>query len=119
MQTKLRSDRMAETITPMMNRIAEDEELRAHVKTALDSARKVYKKIQEDGPRRAAGRREVHDEVLRAANELTQSARRLSAKPQKTHKLRNMLFATALVVGAIAGARKLLGSDGDEFDYEP
>jgi hypothetical protein len=30
-----------------------------------------------------------------------------------------VLFATALVVGAIAGARKLLGSDGDEFDYEP
>ena len=119
MQTKLRSDRMAEVITPMVNRIAEDEELRAHVKTALDSARTVYKKVQEEGARRAATRRDVHDEVLRAADELSQTARRLSAKPPKTHKLRNALLATALIVGAVAGARKLLGSDGDEFDYEP
>ena len=51
MPTKMKTDKMAETLTPIVTRMANDEELRAHAKTALVSAKNNYAKIQADGPR--------------------------------------------------------------------
>jgi predicted RNA-binding protein with PIN domain len=119
-QTKLRTDKVADAVTPLVARIAADEELRAHAKTALDSARVIYSRVQADGARRAAARRDVQDEVVKAAAELRQTARRLSEQPKrKTHKLRNMILASAIVIGAVAAAKQILNRDEDEFDYEP
>jgi predicted RNA-binding protein with PIN domain len=119
-QTKLRTDKVADTVTPFVSRIAEDEELRAHAKTALDSARVIYQRIQSDGARRAAARRDVQDEVVKAAAELRQTARRLSEQPKrKSHKLRKLILTSAIVIGAVAAAKQLLSHDEDEFDYEP
>lgn len=123
MQTKLRKDKVAETVSPLVSRIASDDELRAHAKTALDSARSIYQKIQSDGPRDAARNKDVHDEVMKAANEIRHTARRLAEnKPgaaKKRHGFRKLLIGSALVVGAIAASKKLLHRDEDEFDYEP
>ena len=119
MQTKLRTDRMAETVTPLVTRIANDEELRAHAKTALDSARTIYQRIQADGARTAAGRKDVQDEVVKAAAELRQTARRLAEPRRKRHTLRKLIVGSAVVITVVAGAKKLLGRDEDEFDYEP
>jgi hypothetical protein len=119
-QTKLRTDKVADTVTPLVTRIAADEELRAHAMTALDSARVIYSRIQADGARRAAARRDVQDEVMKAATELRQTARRLAEPPRrKTHKLRNVILASAIVIGAVAAAKQILNRDEDEFDYEP
>ena len=86
MPTKMRTDKMAETLTPIVTRVANDEELRAHAKTALDSAKVIYAKIQADGPRKAATSRAVTDEVMKAAGELKVAAARLSDKPAKTRR---------------------------------
>ena len=57
---------------------------------------------------------------MRAATELRQTARRLAEPPRrKTHKLRNMILASAIVIGAVAAAKQILNRDEDEFDYEP
>lgn len=121
MQTKLRADRMAETFTPIVLRIANDEELRGHAKTAMDSARTIYDRMQRDGARSAAMRKDVQDEIVRAATELRTTAALLanSQQPRRTHKLRNLVLASAIVIGAAAAIKTLLGSDEDEFDYEP
>lgn len=122
MQTKLRKDKVAETVSPLVTRIANDEELRAHAKTALDSARSIYQKIQADGPRDAAKNKDVQDEVMKAATELRHTARRLADKPtsaRKRHGFRKLLIGSALIVGAVAASKKLLHRDEDEFDYEP
>jgi hypothetical protein len=121
-QTKLRKDKVAETVSPLVSRIANDDELRAHAKTALDSARSIYQKIQSDGPRDAAKNKAVQDEVMKAATEIRHTARRLAdTKPPATkrHGFRKLLIGSAIVVGAIAASKKLLHRDEDEFDYEP
>ncbi len=120
MATKIKTDKVADAITPLVTRVANDEELRAHAKTALDSARTIYSRVQSDGPRKAAGRKDIHDEVAKAAAELKLAANKLTAKPKKKgHKFRKFLIGTAVVGGAILGAKKLMGKDQDEFDYEP
>jgi hypothetical protein len=119
-QTKLRTDKVADAVTPIVMRIANDEELRGHAMTAMDSAKTVYQRIQRDGARSAAMRKDVQDEVMRAAAELRQTAALLAnSAPRRTHKLRNLVLASAIVVGAAAAIKTLLGSDEDEFDYEP
>jgi len=120
MPTKMKTDKMAETLTPLVTRVANDEELRAHAKTALDSAKTIYAKIQEDGPRKAATSRAVTDEVMKAAGELKAGAARLSDKPaKKSRKLGRLLIGGAIAVAAAIGIKKVLSSDEDEFDYEP
>jgi hypothetical protein len=118
--TKLKTDKVADAITPLVTRVANDEELRNHAKTALDSARTIYTRVQEDGARKAAGRKDIHNEIARAASELKLAANKLSAEPKKkSHKFRNFLIGSAIIGGAIIGAKRLMGSDQDEFDYEP
>jgi hypothetical protein len=123
-QTKLRKDKVAETVSPLVSRIASDDELRAHAKTALDSARSIYQKIQSDGPRDAARNKDVHDEVMKAATEIRHTARRLaenspSSAKRKRHGFRKLVLGSAIVIGAIAASKKLLHRDEDEFDYQP
>jgi hypothetical protein len=119
MPTKIRADKVADSISPLVTRVAQDEELRAHAKTALDSAKAIYSKVQSDGPRKAATNKAVTDEVVKAASELRMTAERLTGKSKrKSRKLRKLLFG-ALIAGAAAmGLKKVLGRDEDEFDYE-
>ena len=74
MATKIKTDKVADAITPLVTRVANDEELRAHAKTALDSARTIYSRVQSDGPRKAAGRKDIQGEVAKAAAELKLAA---------------------------------------------
>jgi hypothetical protein len=119
MTTKIRADKVAESITPMMNRVQQDEQLRAHAKTALDSARAVYARVQADGPRKAATNKSVTDDVMKAATELRMTAERLTGKTQrKSRKLRKLLFGAVIAGAAAFGLKKVLHSDEDEFEYE-
>ena len=93
MPTKMRTDKVAESLSPLVTRVTQDDELRAHAKTALDSARAIYTKIQADGPRKAATNKAVTDEVVKAASELRMTAERLSGKTKrKSHKLRKLIL---------------------------
>jgi hypothetical protein len=119
MPTKIRTDKVAEQITPIVNRVTQDDELRAHAKTALDSAKTIYIKVQADGPRKAATNKAVTDEVVKAATELRLTAERLTGKTKrKSHKLRKLIIGAAVAGAAAIGLRKLLTRDEDEFEYE-
>jgi len=119
MPTKIRTDKFAEQITPLVNRVTQDDELRAHAKTALDSAKTIYIKVQADGPRKAATNKAVTDEVVKAATELRLTAERLTGKTKrKSHKLRTLIIGAAVAGAAAIGLRKLLNRDEDEFEYE-
>ncbi len=119
MTTKIRKDKVAESITPIVTRVTQDDELRAHAKTALDSARAIYVKIQADGPRKAATSKAVSDEIVKAASEIRLTAEHLSGKTQrKSHKLRKLFFGAIITGAAAVGLKKVLSRDEDEFEYE-
>ena len=119
MPTKIRTDRVAEQLTPIVNRVKDDDELRAHAKTALDSAKTIYSKVQSDGARKAATNKAVTDEVLKAASEIRATAERLTTKPRrKSRKLRKLVFGAVIAGAAAVGLKKVLHRDDDEFEYE-
>jgi hypothetical protein len=119
MPTKLRTDKVADSLSPLVTRVTQDDELRAHAKTALDSAKAVYSKVQSDGPRKAATNKAVTDEVVKAASELRLTAERLTGKTKrKSHKLRKLVIGAMLAGAAAVGLKRLLTRDEDEFDYE-
>jgi len=118
---KLRSDKVADAITPLATRLASDPELREHAKKVLDSAKTVIDEVASDGPRSAATDRKVQDEVVRAAKELNQGASRLTAHQPSSKKRRvaKAAAATAVAVGAVIVAKKSMSKDEDEFEYTP
>jgi hypothetical protein len=119
MPTKIRTDKVAESITPLVTRVTQDDELRAHAMTALDSAKAIYTKVQADGPRKAATNKAVTDEFMKAASELRITAERLSGKTKrKSHKLRKLVIGAMIAGAAAFGLKKVLSSDEDEFEYE-
>lgn len=119
MPTKMRTDKVAESITPIVTRVTQDDELRAHAMTALDSAKAIYTKIQADGPRKAATNKAVTDEVVRAAAEIRATAEHLAGKSKrKSHKLRTLIVGIVVAGAAAVGLKKVLSRDEDEFDYE-
>jgi len=119
MPTKIRTDKVAEQITPIVNRVKDDDELRAHAKKAVDSAKTIYSKVQADGPRKAATNKAVTDEVVKAATELRLTAERLTGKTKrKSHKLRKLVIGAVVAGAAAVGLKKSLSRDEDEFEYE-
>ena len=120
MPSKMRTDKVTETIGPIVTKVANDPEVREHALKALDSAKSVYARVQSDGARSAATRKDVQDEVVRAANELKAGAQRLTEPPRK--KSRTFLkFIVGLGIAALAvvGIKKAMSSDEDEFEYTP
>src|SRR5436305_15293451 len=119
MPTKIRTDKVADSLSPLVTRVAQDEELRAHAKTALDSAKTIYSKVQSDGARKAATSKQVTDEVVKAATELRLTAERLTGKTKrKSHKLRKIVVGAVVAGAAAVGLKKILSRDEDEFEYE-
>ena len=121
MPAKLRTDKVADAITPIASRVAKDPELREHARAVLDSAKAVLDKVQHEGARSAAGNKDVQDEVVKAAKEIKQGAVRLTAKPGTSKKRRaaKAAAAGAVAVGAVVVAKKAMSKDEDEFEYTP
>ncbi|MDX6521848.1 MAG: hypothetical protein QOG02_1007 [Gaiellales bacterium] len=121
MPPKLRTDKVADAITPIATRVAKDPELREHARAVLDSAKVVLDKVQHDGARSAAGNKAVQDEVVRAAKEIKQGASRLATKqsPSKKRRAAKAAAAGAVAVGAVVVAKKAMSKDEDEFEYTP
>ena len=120
MSTKIRTDKVADTITPIVTRVANDPELREHAKRAIESARVVYARVQTEGAKSAAARRDVQDEVVRAAGEIRQGASKVMTPPKRRgRKLVRLAIGVAVAAAAAIGIKKALSSDEDEFEYTP
>jgi hypothetical protein len=123
--TKLRTDKVAEAITPLATQIANDPELREHAKAVLDSAKTVLEKVQSNGPRSAATDKKVQDEVIKAAKEIRKGAERLNTQAiggngsSKKRKVAKAAVVGAAAVGAAVVAKKAMSRDEDEFEYTP
>ena len=121
MPAKMRTDKIAETVTPIATRVANDPELREAAKSVLDSAKTVHGKVQKDGARSAAVDKKVQDEVIRAAKEIQKGVAKATAQPKSSKKKK---AAKAAAAGAVAGgsvvvANKALSKVEDEFEYTP
>jgi hypothetical protein len=124
--TKLRTDKVAEAITPLATQVANDPELREHAKAVLDSAKTILEKVQSDGPRSAATDKKVQDEVVSAAKEIRKGAARLNMQvpgatggSSKKRKVAKAAAVGAVAVGAAVVAKKAMSKDEDEFEYTP
>ncbi len=126
-----------DTARPYVERLATDDELHDHVKSAYTSARRIYDDLI--GPtsasglaRRVASDTDLQDEVRNAVDELREASRRARGGVSESHTGRNItLLVTGIALGVlfnpISGPEtrrwlkdKLFGPDTTfEFDAAP
>jgi hypothetical protein len=97
---------------PYVQRFVEDPELRENVRSAFESARKAYKRMQNGkGPARALVEdKKLQKELRSAADSLQQASEQLRGK-RRSHHTGRKLFMLAILGGIAAlilseGARK-------------
>ncbi|MGH2742067.1 MAG: hypothetical protein ACRDN8_06195 [Thermoleophilaceae bacterium] len=108
-----------------VQRLLEDAELRENLRSAFESTRKAYGRMNGKGPAKALDDKKVQRELKQAANSLRAAADSLRAKP-KRKKRRGRLVLVAVVgaglaIGLNEGLRKkvldaLFGAE-EEFEY--
>ena len=108
-----------------VQRLIEDEELRANLRTAFDSAKRAYGRMNGKGPTKALEDKKVQRELREAATSLREAADGLRGKKKKSGR-RGRLLVVGIVGGALAlalseGLRKkvldaLFGAE-EEFEY--
>jgi len=109
-----------------VQRLLEDPELRESLRTAYESARKAYGRMNGKGPAKALDDKKVQRELKQAANSLKTAADSLRAKPKRKKRRGGRLIVLALIGGGVAvglneGLRKkvldaLFGAE-EEFEY--
>ena len=109
-----------------VQRLIEDEDLRASILAAISSARKAYDRFSEDPSlERATQDRRVQKELSRAADSLRDASERLTEPPRRRHTARNILLLGILTGGLVLAfsesARKALldavFGEEEEFVY--
>jgi hypothetical protein len=87
---------------PYVQRFIEDEELRANVLSAYESARKAVKRMQNGkGPARAiVDDRKLQKELRTTADNLKEASERVRGKRRKRHRGRKLLML--MILGAAA-----------------
>ena len=109
-----------------VQRLLEDEELRANLRTAFDSAKRAYGRMNGKGPTKALEDKKVQRELREAATSLREAADGLRGTKKKKGRRRGRLLVLGLVGGVLAlalseGLRKkvldaLFGAE-EEFEY--
>lgn len=110
-----------------VQRLVEDEELRDNLRTAYDSARKAYSRINGKGPMKALTEdKKTQKELKEAASSLRDAAEALRGKKKKKKRRFGKLLLVGIVGGGLALAlsedlRKkaldaLFGAE-EEFEY--
>jgi hypothetical protein len=109
-----------------VQRLIEDEELRANLRTAFDSAKRAYGRMNGKGPTKALEDKKVQRELREAATSLREAADGLRGTKKKRGRRRGRLLVLGLVGGVLAlalseGLRKkvldaLFGAE-EEFEY--
>ncbi len=110
---------------PYVQRIVEDSDLRDDLRTAFESARKAYGRMNGKGPQKALEDKKVQRDLKEAASSLKSAADSLRTPP-KRKKRRGRLLVLGLVGAGLAlalseGLRSkvldaLFGSE-EEFEY--
>jgi hypothetical protein len=131
-KTKDKVTDAAGTVKPYVERALRDEELRANVRNAYESARSIYNELL--GNRgvtglatRVATDKEIQDELRSAVAELRQAANRVQGKQEHTGRSGGLLLigiAIGILFNPFTGAqtRKWLSDrifgGGDDFTYQ-
>jgi hypothetical protein len=96
---------VVETARPYAERIARDEDLHDHVKSAYASARKIYDELVTSSgtgaiAARVAQDKTVQNEVKKAIQELREAGKRVQGK--ESHRTRNAsLLLTGIAIGIL------------------
>ncbi|MEX2024645.1 MAG: hypothetical protein WD993_06165 [Thermoleophilaceae bacterium] len=85
---------------PYVRRLIEDDELREELRSAFESARKAYGRIDGKGPGRALEDKKVQRELKRAAESLKSAGESLRERP-KRRKLGIGRLLMLAIVGAV------------------
>ena len=86
---------------PYIRRLVEDPELREELRTAFESARKAYNRIDGKGPAKAFEDKKLQRELKKSADSLKSAADSLRAKPKRKGGLGRLLML-AIVGGIVA-----------------
>jgi hypothetical protein len=112
---------------PYVQRLIEDDELRDNLRTAFDSAKKAYQRMNGKGPARAImDDKKTQKELRAAASSLKDAADALRGAKKKRKRRKGRVLLLALVGAGLAlalseGLRKkvldaLFGAE-EEFEY--
>jgi len=123
---KTRTRQARDTAAPYVQRLIEDEELRANIKDALEAARKAYGRVA-DGKRPARALMEdkkVHRDLRKTAESLRQASEALRGRRRKRRLGRLLLvglIGAGLAIAFSEDLRKtvldmLFGAE-EEFEY--
>jgi adenylosuccinate synthase len=108
-----------------VQRLIEDDSLRDDLRTAFESARKAYDRINGKGPQKALEDKKVQKELKEAASSLKSAADSLRSKPKKKKRKGKLLLVgivgAGLALGLSEGLRNkvldaLFGAE-EEFEY--
>jgi adenylosuccinate synthase len=108
-----------------VQRLIEDDSLRDDLRTAFESARKAYDRIDGKGPQKALDDKKVQKDLKEAATSLKSAADSLRSKPKKRRGkgkfLLVALVGAGLALGLSEGLRNkvldaLFGAE-EEFEY--
>jgi hypothetical protein len=121
-------------VTPYIQRVIEDAELRDNVRTAFDSTKSAYERLANG---KAPARALIEDKKLQrdlqnAIEALRDASNALSEGPKKKKARRKMGFGRMLMLGALGFGLALAGSEAlrtkvldtifgkeEEFEYTP
>ena len=108
-----------------VQRLIEDDSLRDDLRTAFESARKAYDRINGKGPQKALDDKKVQKELKEAASSLKSAADSLRSKPKRKRGKGKFLIAgivgAGLALALSEGLRNkvldaLFGAE-EEFEY--
>jgi adenylosuccinate synthase len=108
-----------------VQKLIEDEGLRDDLRTAYDSARKAYSRLNGKGPAKALDDKKVQKELKETANSLKSAAETLRGPVKRRRKRKSLLgiiiIGSLVAVVASEGLRKkvldaLFGAE-EEFEY--
>jgi len=108
---------------PYVNRLMEDDDLRENLRTAFDSARRAYDRMNGKGARSLVDDKKVQKDLKKAAGSLKEASEALrdSRKGRKGRVLMLAIVGGAIALVASEGLRKkvldsLFGAE-EEFEY--
>jgi adenylosuccinate synthase len=108
-----------------VQKLIEDDSLRDDLRTAFESARKAYDRINGKGPQKALEDKKVQKQLKEAASSLKSAADSLRAKPKRRGRKRRMVLVgivgAGLALALSEGLRNkvldaLFGAE-EEFEY--